>query len=447
MSALPDRERASHVPVVHALPDPPGHLPPGTRIAGRYRVDDVIGRGGMATVYRGHDELLLRDVAIKVRASQPGQPAPPLQEEQISSRLHHSNIVSIFDAGQIPEDEPGGGSAFIVMEHVYGTTALDIAPAHWAEALDIVRQVASGLSAAHELGFVHCDVTPGNVLIDRNGRALLADFGVAVEADSEAEDYVHGSPSYLAPERVQGANATARVDVYGLGGVFAYLLTGKHPQSDIPLELPDSCPEAVREIIHRARSRNPNDRYADARRLAAALDEAPELISVGDGSRAQLDADAITRHVPVAREAAPAPAGAIIREEPSGRDASPDPVIETARPVPERAHGRSVVRAAALVAIALAVVLGLVIANATFTGTTPSTIDPPGANAAVEMPDVSGMTFAAAIEQLSEREIGVSRVDVVYGPGPLNQVVAQEPPAGQQLTGEEVVTLVVRTGR
>jgi eukaryotic-like serine/threonine-protein kinase len=453
MSALPNREPITHAPVVRALPNPPEDIAPGTCIAGRYRIDEVIGRGGMATVYRGHDERLKRDVAIKVRYAHASHPAPPLQEEQVSSRLIHSNVVSIFDAGQIPDDQPGAGSDFIVMEYVHGSNAHDVAPVHWSEAVEIMRQVASGLAAAHEQGVVHCDVTPGNVLIDRTGRVLLADFGVAVETDSEADDFVHGSPSYLAPERVHGAKADARVDIYGLGGVFAYLLTGRHPHSDAPLDLPGNCPAAIRDIIQRARATDPDQRYPNARAFEAALDDAPDLISSGNDSLAHLSADAVTRHVPVVRDPANQVetnrSGTTVADEQPGGTPTPESSGDAALPAatPARDPGRSDNRARIVVAVALAVVLGLLVVDAMFTDSTPATIDPPVVAAVVEMPDVSGMTFADAIEHLSERDIVVSRVDVVYGPGPLNQVVAQEPPAGQEITGAEPVTIVVRTGR
>jgi eukaryotic-like serine/threonine-protein kinase len=452
MSALPEREPEARIQAVHALPDPPAEFTPGTLIAGRYQVHDVIGRGGMATVYRGHDERLKRDVAIKVRHSLPSQPAPPMQEEQISSQLIHSNIVSIFDAGQIPDDEPGSGSTFIVMQYIQGTTAHDIAPVSWRRALDMMKQVAAGLAAAHARGFVHCDVTPGNVLIDRTGRVLLADFGIAVEAESEAEDFVHGSPSYIAPERVHGAKADARMDVFGLGGVFAFLLTAKHPRSGAPLELPERCPEAVREIIVRARAQDPVARYADASEFLEALESAPDVISRNADVDSYSDANAVTTHVPVERDylvdaEKTMRADTVVAVVPHEPALSPGHSPDRTQLDRDRSERRSVFRARAILGVVLALILGVLIVDTTFNESAPAALGSPDAMAMVEMPDVSGMTFADAVEVLSESGIVVSRVDVVYGPGPLNEVVAQSPAVGQVLDGSETVTLVVRTGR
>lgn len=455
MSALSDREHEARRPALRALPDLPKPLPAGTLIAGRYRIDEVLGRGGMATVYRGHDERLRRDVAVKVCHARQDLPAPPLQEEHVSSRLIHNNIVSIFDAGHVPDGEPAAGSAFIVMEYVKGTTAHDIAPVSWRQAIDIVSQAAVGLSAAHALGFVHCDVTPSNVLIDESGRVLLADFGVAVEANSAADDIVHGSPSYIAPERIEGANADARVDVYGLGGVLAYLLTARHPHPDEPVAFPPNCPQAVRDIVVTARARRPDERYANARELEEALSDAPSLITSGDGRYVHVTADAVTQHVPVQPEPAPTvwkpvhrlpDAGDALASDGDIVEEQPEPGAATGVPARWWRSGQARTRAIAAL-LALVVLVGLVAVEAMSTDSAPVTSGPPGIATVVEMPAVDGMQFADAIEQLAQQGITVTRVDVIYGPGPLNQVVAQEPASGQVLEAGQDVTLVVRTGR
>jgi serine/threonine protein kinase len=250
----------------------------GSLIAGRYRLDAIIGRGGMATVWRAHDERLGRDVAVKICRPTPLQPQAPLAEERFSGALLHPNIVSIFDAGEIPP--PGSAGTYIVMEYVDGTTAHQVAPVAWRQAVDIVRQAADGLAAAHEQGIVHCDVKPGNLLIDRRGRVLVADFGIAMEVNGELGEFVHGSPAYIAPERLTGDCASPRVDVYGLGGVLAYLITGQRPD-DGPVSLPLGCPSWIAEMITRARARRPEDRYADAGEFRDAIDTAAIRVDAG----------------------------------------------------------------------------------------------------------------------------------------------------------------------
>ena len=222
MSAMPEVRHMTIAAVPSPTDDPVTEIEPGSLIAGRYRLDEIIGRGGMATVFRGHDERLARDVAVKVCAPCDGQ-LPPMREERVSSALIHNHVVSIFDGGDIPQGEPGAGCSYIVMEYVHGTTAQEIAPVPWQRAVELVRQAADGVAAAHAHGIVHCDVKPSNLLIDDQGRVLVADFGVAAEAESEVGDYVHGSPAYIAPERLHGDRPTPRVDVFGLGGVLAFL--------------------------------------------------------------------------------------------------------------------------------------------------------------------------------------------------------------------------------
>jgi serine/threonine-protein kinase len=419
----------------------------GSIVNGRYRLIETIGSGGMSTVYLGHDERLGRDVAIKIITSSPVSPAP-LREERVISTLHHANIVSVFDAGEIPDGESDAGSTFIVMEYVRGSTAHAVAPVPWQRAADIVRQAAFGLSAAHERGIVHCDVKPGNLLIDTTGRVLVADFGVATEAQSEAGSYVHGSPAYIAPERLRGAPAHPNMDVYGLGGVLVYLLTGRKPEQQVTPVVPPDCPDALLAVINRARSVEPDDRFPDARAFAAAIDEAvgtldvdrsTPVASVSDVHRSPRYAAQPAASSRRVRHVAPPPDARIVRPY---RDGEP-PVTLLGRPRQPVQHGapsRTLV-AAIVLAIVVAVAGAFVLQDIVSLGGTTTVA------AAVEMPDLRDQTFGSAIEALADEGITVDRVDVVYGPGPLNQIVAQQPAAGTQVSDADNVVLVVRTGR
>jgi serine/threonine-protein kinase len=428
-------------------------LTPGSIVGGRYRLDAVIGQGGMATVWRGHDERLDRTVAVKIAVPAAGDHAHGYREERVSSALQHPNIVSIFDAGEIPEGQPGGGSAFIVLEFVEGTTAQSVAPLPWREAVRIVSQAAEGLAAAHERGIVHCDVKPGNLLIDRSGRVLVADFGVAAPAESEVGDFVHGSPAYIAPERLRGEPPDPRADVYGLGGVLAYLLTGRRPDDGRRIQPWAGCPRWLDEVVMRARAEDPAVRHADAREFRLALEQAEREI----GSPHDADSSA-PRTIRIDRRAIQASAPDLPRRVIS-RPASARTGPANGRLVPRRAGAlttsrdrgfRPQSRAGSLaVAFGLAVVIT---ALATLLVRDVITVAPaePGmepAIAAAQMPDLEGVNFAAAIDALTERGLIVERVEVVYGPGPLNQVVAQAPEPGANVDSEDEITLVVRTGR
>ncbi|MDQ3548161.1 MAG: serine/threonine protein kinase [Chloroflexota bacterium] len=440
----------------------------GYLVAGRYRLDEVIGRGGMATVWRGHDERLGRDVAVKVCPPATTDCPRTIREERFSSTLLHPNVVSIFDAGDIADDASGACGSFIVMEYVEGTTAHEIAPVPWRAALSIVRQAAEGLAAAHQRGIVHCDVKPGNLLIDRRNRVLVADFGIAMSAESDVGDFVHGSPAYIAPERLTGVPADPRVDVYGLGGVLTFLLTGQRPVGEI-INLPIGCPSELASVIARARARNPRERFADARELRAALDAAAgaaagkrvDDVTVLANQSADLQSNDRTRRASTIESSRliighplhvrPAQPRQIAQETAA---MSPSPVrltrpVNGARPRRQtyRPHHRSSgpIVAAAILGLLLLLASGIVLRQVV--SIAPVVPGPPAAAAAIEMPNVQGETLAGAIESLSERGIVVERVDVIFGPGPLNQVVTQNPDPGATIGDDDLVTLVVRTGR
>jgi serine/threonine-protein kinase len=433
---LPDSSRA-------AGPARLEQIAPGQLIAGRYRVDEAIGRGGMATVFRGYDQRLDRTVAVKVADPCPDSHRPPLSEERVSSALIHHNVVSIFDAGEIPEGEPGAGATFIVMEHVDGTTAREVAPVPCRRAAALVRQAADGLAAAHQRGIVHCDVKPGNLLIDRNGRVKVADFGVALTAGSDAGELVHGSPAFMAPERLLGVRPDPRVDVYGLGGVLAYMLTGRAPERDGMPALPPSCPPEVAAVIATARAIDPRARYADAAAFRDALERALEDEALAD------PADAPTQALP--RAPLPETSPRRIRQPAGSSNSSAVPgraeQEQQESPVARRAGGWLSPHVARRHVAVAAVALGLLLLGAQLAGWFVADPGPAGpASAATSMPDVRDQTFEAAIRTLAAEGIQVDRVEIVYAPGTLNLVVDQLPAPGDEAP-EDGVVLVVRTSR
>lgn len=251
-------------------------------IAERYELLELIGQGGMADVYLAKDIILSRTIAIKIlRTSLARDPIYVTRfqrEASAAAALSHKNIVEIYDVG---EDED---KYYIVMEYVPGTTLKELilkrGALHYVEAVDIMKQVVSGIAKAHQLGIIHRDLKPQNILVTDSGVAKIADFGIASMqslAQVTQTDVIMGSLHYLAPELARGEKATVQSDIYALGIVFYELLRGevpfngespvnialKHMQEDLPslLEFNPSIPQSVENIIIKATAKNLNDRY------------------------------------------------------------------------------------------------------------------------------------------------------------------------------------------
>lgn len=225
-------------------------------LAGRYSVRDVLGEGGMGTVYLGHDDTLQRDVAIKViRADHLGGRAARerfLQEARVVAALRHPNIVSVFAAGEAE------GILWFAMEYVDGESLRELitrtGPVPVERALEMVSDLASALEAAHRRDVVHRDVKPENILVEREtGRVLLADFGVAralaQPSHHTGTGFIVGSPRYMSPEQIDGVGTLdGRSDLYSLALVGYELVTGKpvvkaaHPAAMLVEQLTTAAP-------------------------------------------------------------------------------------------------------------------------------------------------------------------------------------------------------------
>jgi serine/threonine protein kinase len=206
----------------------------GTRLSGRYRIEDEIGSGGMSTVYCAFDETLERRVALKVMHSDISSDAAALErfrrEARTVAQLSHPHVVMVIDAG---EDQ---GHPYIVFEHIHGETLKDRirreGPLPIAEAVAYAIEIGRALQTAHEGGLVHRDVKPQNVLIDEEGRAKVTDFGIALGLEPEgltAAGRVVGTTDYVSPEQAMGHEVTGQSDVYSLGVVLFEMLTGAVP--------------------------------------------------------------------------------------------------------------------------------------------------------------------------------------------------------------------------
>ena len=211
---------------------------PGTFLADRYRLVREVGRGGMGVVWEAWDERLERPVAIKELQPQPGLSPEEaelaknraMREARITARLHHRNAVPVFD---VVEHE---GQPCLVMQFLpsvpLSAVLRESGPLGVHEAAKIGAQVASALAAAHELGIVHRDVKPGNILIADDGTALISDFGISRalgDATLTSTGLVHGTPAYLAPEVARGAESSHASDVFSLGATLYACLEGGPP--------------------------------------------------------------------------------------------------------------------------------------------------------------------------------------------------------------------------
>jgi serine/threonine-protein kinase len=197
---------------------------------GPYRLIELVGQGGMGAVYRAHDTRQNRSVAFKVisrdQADEDRHRAQFLREAQLLSQLHHPNLSSVLDYGEIDDH------LFLAMSFVEGkdTAALlrQRGPFAPEEALSYVSQIADALDAVHRIGIVHRDVKPSNIVIGPRGSAVLIDFGVATTVSERTEPWrTVGTPAYMAPEAIIGKPVDGRADIYSLGCVLFEFLTGQ----------------------------------------------------------------------------------------------------------------------------------------------------------------------------------------------------------------------------
>ncbi|MEU8587463.1 protein kinase [Streptomyces sp. NPDC048664] len=310
-----------------------------TVLGGRYELVERLGQGGMGTVHQGVDRQLRRTVAVKLLSSElahdPQSRARFRREAHAAAALNHPAVATIHDVGEEPHED--GPRPYLVMEYVQGTTlaeALREGPLPVAEAITVACAVLDALQHSHERGIVHRDIKPSNIMLTGPGSVKVLDFGIA-KAFTEAATRITGSgaaigtPAYLSPEQISGAEVDHRADLYAMGCLLHELLTGQTPfRGESPFavmhqhlyaepepvsRLRPQTPPAVETVILRALRKDPAERFTDAGDMRAAL------------------ADALTQSVlPTAQATPPPPPSQAMRS--SGRTASRDRFRISLRP-------------------------------------------------------------------------------------------------------------------
>src|SRR5450755_2893241 len=284
-------------------------IPPGSRI-GRFEVSGVLGEGAMGVVYLGHDPQIERPVAIKTLRPQGGGASGDelkerfLKESKLAGRLQHPNVVTIYEAGE------DNGVFYIAMEYVDGDALTRFLGSRETltlrDRVEVVREVALALQHAHSRGVLHRDVKPGNILLTRDKRVKVADFGIGKllsgSGDMTRTGQMIGSPAYMSPEQIRGEKLDGRSDFFSLGVVFYELMTGVRPfpgdsittlvyqilhtEPRDPLAVRSDLPPAAREVFARLLAKAPDKRPVDApdflretRRIADQLVEAEQTVS------------------------------------------------------------------------------------------------------------------------------------------------------------------------
>ena len=467
----------------------------GSVLGGRYRLDGLLGQGGMATIYRARDLQLNRDVAVKLLRPEYGRDPDFLarfrQEAQAVASLNHPNIVGVYDFGQDPD-----GGPFIVMELVDGEDLASIlrrtGPLPPRQAARIAAEMAHALAAAHGRGVVHRDVKPGNVLLSEDGRVKVTDFGIAralAEAQMTLPGTTLGSVHYFSPEQARGETAAEPSDVYSLGIVLYEMLTGRRPwEGDTaaaialarltgPVPSPSSVragiPPALEAIVGRALAREPSERLASAGAMAQALEnylsQRPGVAPVGATAPATPAAPAAPSTPPPAAVTPLGGVGVQPSVPPAGpvpAPVAPRPVPRAAVPYPDDAYARSVegpvvgrtrnervfldeepsgtspwVWVAALLGLLILVVVGFLAFQL---------LDRGGSNGPVteqvEVPNFVGGTIDAAQAEAERRGI---RIEREFEPSTEDEgtVLGQDPAAGTDIDKGDSVRLTIAAGR
>ncbi|WP_448231634.1 Stk1 family PASTA domain-containing Ser/Thr kinase [Microbacterium lacticum] len=424
-------------------------------LSDRYEVGELIGRGGMASVYRGRDLTLGREVAIKILESDLAADATFRTrfrlEAQAASRMSHPTIVRVYDAGEDVETDADGTTRavpYIVMELLSGQTLKEIiaaGPVSIDDAIHYTDGILEALEYSHRAGVVHRDIKPGNVMVTSAGQVKVMDFGIArAVSDSSSTvaetTQILGTAAYFSPEQAKGEPVDSRADVYSAGVVLYELLTGRPPfrgESPVavayqhvsetpvaPSEIVDTVPRSLDAVVLRALAKDPYQRYQDAGSFRAALD------ATRDGrtpSRKQVGALTSELYGANPRQAA--------ETARSLRQLSTDTTMRRTQAGPPAAW---IWAGIAVIAVVLISVLFWVLNNR------PGTTVPDNARV---VPDVVTMTWDRANELMFEQDLDTERFDESNDQIAEGNVIRTDPAAGTTVAPGQLVKVYVSTGQ
>ncbi|MFH1227847.1 MAG: serine/threonine-protein kinase [Planctomycetota bacterium] len=286
------------------------------KVIGGCRIIVKIGAGGMGTVYKAHHLGLNKTVAVKILppsfAREPERVKRFVREARAAAQLEHSGIVQILNINKAPAEQAGEPDIyFIIMQYVQGETLAQLLKAQGrmpiAEAARIIRDTAKALNVAHKKGVVHRDVKPENIMVTYDGEVKLMDFGLArvldVASNLSQPGDILGTPHYMAPEQAQSMPVDGRADIYSLGVVYYYMVTGQRPfEGDTPIsvimqhinnqpvdprQLSPDLPQDVCQVINKMMAKKPEDRYQKCDEVVADLDMITSSVAIPSAALAK----------------------------------------------------------------------------------------------------------------------------------------------------------------
>ena len=420
----------------------------GLILDNRYKIISKIGVGGMADVFKGEDTLLGRPVAVKILhsnfAGDDDFVARFKCEAQAAGKLSHPNIVSMYDVGF---DQ---GYHYIVMEYIKGETLKEYITRHERLSIDnavkFTIAIAEGLEHAHAMGIVHCDIKPHNVLITKQGRIKVTDFGIARAMNAGTTmmytNSIMGSAHYLSPEQASGKPINGSTDIYSLGAVLYEMLTGRVPyEGETPISVAlkhvrerlipptrynPSIPTLLEAAVIKALAKRPEDRFSNITEMIAALRMSQGFVNSNSGRRAPHDfGTQVMTPVPETSYGEPDEEDAVYY----GGETQPEGWMAKLSRLPQK-----YILLGAFIVFLLAFVWAFLSFGNFWS------------NATVDVPNVVGKQVIVAKHILEDNHLRVSVSEVSNPDVPAGQVISQSPEANEQVKEQRTVHLVVSKG-